>query len=78
MVADRKQPSANGLREALAPWYDHSAAWLVLLCLVLTAFSAITSFATGGHADALVAKLTGVAAALSAISVILRDVELKP
>ena len=46
MVADRKQPSANGLREALAPWYDHSAAWLVLLCLVLTAFSAITSFAT--------------------------------
>ena len=77
MVADRKQPSGSRLREVLAPWYDHSAAWLVLLCLVLTVFSAITSVATGGHADVLVAKLTGVAAALSAISVILRDVELE-
>ena len=47
----------------------------MLLCLVLTAFSAITNIATGGHTDALVAKLTGVAAALSAISLAWRDVE---
>ena len=75
--ADRKQPSGSRLREALAPWYDHSAAWLVLLCVVLTAVSAVTSFAEGGHNESLVATLIGVAAALSAISVILRDVELE-
>jgi diguanylate cyclase (GGDEF)-like protein/PAS domain S-box-containing protein len=75
--ADRKLPSGSGLREALAPWYDHSAAWLVLLCFVLTVFSAITSVAEAGHNKTLVATLTGVAAALSAISVILRDVELE-
>ncbi len=77
MEADRKQPSGSGLREALAPWYDHSAAWLVLLCVVLTVFSALTSLVDGGHNESLVATLTGVAAALSAISVVLRDVELE-
>ncbi len=77
MEADRKQPSGSGLREALAPWYDHSAAWLVLLCVVLTVVSAITSIAEGGHSEILAARLIGVAAALSAISVILRDVELE-
>ncbi len=77
MEAFRKQPSAKGLRESLAPWFDHSAAWLVLLCIGLTGFSAVTSFAAWDYNDALVAKLTGVAAALSAISVILRAVELE-
>jgi len=77
MEADRKQPSGSGLREALAPWYDHSAAWLVLLCVVLTVVSAIMSVVEGGHDHALVARLINVGAALSAISVILRDVELE-
>ena len=77
MEADRKQPSGSGLREFLAPWYDHSAAWLVLLCVVLTVVSAILSVLQGGHDHALVARLINVGAALSAISVILRDVELE-
>jgi hypothetical protein len=77
MEADRKWPSGSGLREALAPWFDHSAAWLVLICIGLTVFTAVTSFAGGVRDLALVAKLTGAAAALSAISVILRDVELE-
>jgi len=77
MEADRKQRSGSGLREALAPWYDHSAAWLVLLCVVLTIVSAITSLAEGGHNETLLSRLIGVGAALAAISVILRDVELE-
>ena len=36
MELDRNQPSVGGLRETLAPWYDHAAAWVVLLCVVLT------------------------------------------
>ena len=48
MELDRNQPSGNGLREALAPWFDHSAAWLVLLCLALTVFAAVTRIATDG------------------------------
>jgi len=54
--AGRNQPSGSGLREALAPWYDHSAAWLVLLCVALTVFSLITSFAAGGNNESLVAR----------------------
>jgi len=77
MEADRKHPSGNGLREALAPWFDHSAAWLVLLCIGLTVFTATTSYVGGVYNEALVAKLTGIAAALSGISVILRVVELE-
>ena len=38
MELDRNQPSGNGLREALAPWFDHSAARLVLLCIALALF----------------------------------------
>jgi len=77
MVADRKQPSGRGLRDTLAPWYDHSAAWLVLLCVALTVLSAVTSVTEVGHDESLVATLVNVAAALSAISVILRAVELE-
>ncbi len=42
MERDRHQPSAYRLREALAPWFDHPAAWLVLLCIALTAITALT------------------------------------
>jgi hypothetical protein len=35
MELDRNQPSGNGLREALAPWFDHSAARLVLVSIAL-------------------------------------------
>jgi diguanylate cyclase (GGDEF)-like protein/PAS domain S-box-containing protein len=77
MEAESRQPSGNGLREALAPWFDHSAAWLVLLCVGFTVLAAVTSFGGVGYNEALVARLIGVAAALSAISVILRAVELE-
>jgi diguanylate cyclase (GGDEF)-like protein/PAS domain S-box-containing protein len=77
MELDRNQPSANGLREALSPWFDHGAAWLVLLCIGLTAFSAITNLSVGRHAEELVALCTGIAATLAAISVIARTAGLE-
>jgi diguanylate cyclase (GGDEF)-like protein/PAS domain S-box-containing protein len=77
MEAEGRQPSGSGVRKALAPWFDHSAAWLVLLCVGLTAFAAVSRFGGPGNSEALVAGLTGVAAALSAIFVILRAVELE-
>ncbi len=72
MELDRNQPSRNGLREALSPWFDHSAAWLVLLCLGLTVFAAITGYAAGEAGDELVALFVGIAATLAAISVVWR------
>ena len=59
MELDRNQPSGSGLREALAPWFDHSAAWLVLLCVVLTVFATITGIAVGGHDQEFVVKFSG-------------------
>ncbi len=40
MELDRNQPSVNRLRETLAPWFDNPAAWLVLLCIALSFFTA--------------------------------------
>ena len=47
MQLEHNQPAENGLREALAPWFDHSAAWLVLLCIGLTIFAALTGYTAG-------------------------------
>jgi len=69
MELDRNQPSWNGLREALSPWFDHAAAWLVLLCLGLTVFAAISGDTAGESGDELVALSVGIAATLAAISV---------
>jgi len=69
MDLDRNQPSWNGLREALSPWFDHSAAWLVLLCLGLTVYAAISGYAAGESGEERVAPFVGIAAALAAISV---------
>ncbi len=77
MELDRNQPSGNGLREALAPWFDHSAAWLVLLCIGLTVFSAITGLTAGKPGDELVALFTGIAATLAAVSVAWRAAGLR-
>src|SRR5262245_33203044 len=81
MELDRKQPSGNGLREALSPWFDHGAAWLVLLGIGLSAFSAIRGYLTGGRDDELVTLFTVTAATLAAIAVTSRTAtleELKP
>ncbi|MGH8130221.1 MAG: putative bifunctional diguanylate cyclase/phosphodiesterase [Steroidobacteraceae bacterium] len=69
MELERNQPSWNGLREALSPWFDHSAAWLVLLCFGLTVFAAITGNTAGESGDELVLLFVGIAATLAAISV---------
>ncbi len=76
MELDRTQPSGNGLREALAPWFDHSAAWLVLLCIALTIFATVTGITIGGHDEELVVLFTGAAVSLAAISLAWRASEL--
>ena len=69
MQLERNQPAENGLREALAPWFDHSAAWLVLLCIGLTIFAALTGYTAGQHGNALATLFTAIAATLAAMSV---------
>jgi diguanylate cyclase (GGDEF)-like protein/PAS domain S-box-containing protein len=81
MELDRNQPPRNGLREALSPWFDHASARLVLLCLALTAFAAVTGYTAGRPGDELVALFVGIAATLAAMSVAWRAhalQELKP
>jgi diguanylate cyclase (GGDEF)-like protein/PAS domain S-box-containing protein len=77
MELDRNQPSGHGLRAALAPWFDHSAAWLVLLCIGLTAVSAITVFMAGQPGGGSIAFLAGIAATLAAIAVVWRATGLR-
>jgi len=69
MELDRNQPSGSGLRDALAPWFDHPAAWLVLLCIGLAVFTSISGFTAGGLGDALAVFLAGIVATLAAIAV---------
>ena len=66
MQLERNQPAGNGLREALAPWFDHSAAWLVLLCIGLTIFAALTGYTAGQYGNALATLFTAIAATLAA------------
>ena len=69
MQLERNQPAGNELREALAPWFDHSAAWLVLLCIGLTIFAALTGYTAGLSGNALATLFTAIAATLAAMSV---------
>jgi len=69
MQLERNQPAGNELREALAPWFDHSAAWLVLLCIGLTIFAALTGYTAGLYGNALATLFTAIAATLAAMSV---------
>jgi diguanylate cyclase (GGDEF)-like protein/PAS domain S-box-containing protein len=77
MELDRSQRPGNGLREALAPWFDHSVAWLVLLCIGLTVVSAITAFMAGQPGDGSTAFLAGIATTLAAIAVTWRAAGLR-
>jgi diguanylate cyclase (GGDEF)-like protein/PAS domain S-box-containing protein len=72
MQLERNQPAENGLREALAPWFDHSAAWLVLLCVGLTIFAALAGYTAGQYGNALATLFTAIAATLAAMSVVWR------
>jgi hypothetical protein len=51
-----------------------SAAWLVLLCIGLTIFAALTGYTAGRHGNALATLFTGMAATLAAMSVAWRAV----
>src|SRR5688572_16544607 len=77
MERDTNQPPASGLREALTPWFDHAAAWLVLFCVGLGAFTAIRAFAGAGQEDGPVALLSIAAATLASISVAWRASRLR-
>ena len=72
MELERNQPPGNGLREALAPWFDHQAAWLVLLCVGFAAFATLAGYAPGASRSGLVTVLAVAAATLAAIAVIWR------
>ena len=81
MELDRKQPSEYALRDAVSPWFDHGAAWLVLLGIALSVVSAITGLTAGGHGGSLLTPIAGIAATLAAIAVTRRTAaleELKP
>ena len=76
MEPARNQPLGNGLREALAPWFDHAAAWYVLLCAGLAALTTLAGFAPGASRDGLVTVLATAAATVAAIAVIRRAARL--
>ncbi len=69
MELDRNQPSDRGLREALAPWFDHAAAWLVLLSIGAAFFAAIAGLSIDVHHARDVVSVAGIVATLAAISV---------
>ena len=77
MQLEHNQPAENGLREALAPWFDHSAAWLVLLCIGLTIFGALTGYTAGQHGNALATLFTSMVATFAAMSVAWRASRLR-
>jgi diguanylate cyclase (GGDEF)-like protein/PAS domain S-box-containing protein len=69
MEQDRTLPARNGLREALSPWYDHRAAWPVLLCVALAAFAAVMGPSGAESLHDLAATSIGTAATLAAMFV---------
>src|SRR5512134_2081964 len=72
MEPARNQPLGNGLREALAPWFDHAVAWLVLLCAGLAALATVAGYAPGASRNGLITVLVTAAATSAAIVVIWR------
>ncbi len=72
MELDQDQPSGNALHRALAPWFDHPAAWLVLLCAGLAAAAMVAGYAPGASRFGLGTVLLTTAAACAAIGVVWR------
>ncbi|HXV41388.1 MAG TPA: hypothetical protein VD701_10530, partial [Steroidobacteraceae bacterium] len=72
MEPARNQPLGSGLREALAPWFDHAAAWLVLLCAGLAVLATVAGYAPGASRDGLITVLATAAATAAAIAVVWR------
>ncbi len=76
MELDRNQPPGSVLRETLTPWFDHSAAWLVLLAIVIALVAAVAAISGVTAGNEWVAQFTGIAATFAAISVACRASEL--
>jgi diguanylate cyclase (GGDEF)-like protein/PAS domain S-box-containing protein len=72
MERDRNQPPGNGLRAALAPWFNHRAAWGVLLCAGFASLALLAGQAPGASRYGLATVLLTAAAALAAIASIRR------
>jgi PAS domain S-box-containing protein len=73
MELDRNQPSASGLREALSPWFDHGAAWLVLLCVALALGATLAAVFGVEHAAGLPGLVAVVVSTLAALIVAMRS-----
>ncbi len=72
MELDPNQPPGNRLRAALAPWFDHATARLVLLCIGFAAIASLAGFAPGASRSGLVTVLATAAAMIAAIAVVWR------
>jgi diguanylate cyclase (GGDEF)-like protein/PAS domain S-box-containing protein len=72
MELERNQPSTSGLREALSPWLDHGAAWLVLLCIALALGATLSAGLGVSNASRLPGLFAIFAATLAAMAVATR------
>ncbi len=72
MELERNQPSTSGLREALSPWLDHGAAWLVLLCIAIALGATLSAFLGLAQGGGMAGFFTLSAATLAAMAVAAR------
>jgi diguanylate cyclase (GGDEF)-like protein/PAS domain S-box-containing protein len=73
---ERNQPLGRGLHEALVPWFDHAAAWLVGLCLVLAAITFVASLAADPAIEPALAAFMIVSVCVGVVPVALRNAAL--
>ena len=74
---DSSRPPGRWLGEAMAPWFDHPAAWLVLLCLGLTFLAFLAALAGDGVLDPVLAFFAIVATGVAVIPVVERSATLE-
>ncbi len=72
MEPAHQQPLGNGLRAALAPWFDHAAAWAVLLCAGLAVLATVAGYAPGASRDGFMTVIATAAATAAAVAVVWR------
>ncbi|MGQ0430493.1 MAG: putative bifunctional diguanylate cyclase/phosphodiesterase [Gammaproteobacteria bacterium] len=74
-----EQPPANGLRAAVAPWFDQPAAWFVWLCVLLATLgpplAAALPFSAPGDAVAIAALAAAAAIAAAGRTAGLAEVD---
>jgi len=72
MELDQNQPTGSALRAALAPWFDHAGAWLVLLCIAFAVFATLAGYLPGASRGGLITVFATGAATLAAIAIVWR------